>query len=214
MDGVVRVTCGKRVSKKEVSRFVMESRDFILKRTQEVDALRAKYPLKHFVDQEEHLFLGERVPLQLIWSWRARVKVKWTAGRLEVVAPLQSTRLERSKAMQSFFRKEARTLLADRLAYYSEVMGLVPTALSIRGQRSRWGSCSGRAEISLNWKLLAAPLWAIDYVVVHELAHIQHMNHSAEFWALVSRYIPEWKVARKWLKVHEFEISVQFQGKS
>jgi predicted metal-dependent hydrolase len=89
-------------------------------------------------------------------------------------------------------------------------MGHFPSHVSIRGQRTRWGSCSSEGAISLNWKLLAAPIDVIDYVIVHELAHIRHLDHSPQFWSLVETFYPDWRLAKLWLKEHEFSIGVQF----
>jgi predicted metal-dependent hydrolase len=89
-------------------------------------------------------------------------------------------------------------------------MDLAPRSFAVRGQTTRWGSCSARGQISLNWKLMAAPLEVIDYVIVHELAHLVHMNHSRRFWDLVGRFHPDWRSAKAWLSRHEPEINSQF----
>lgn len=72
----------------------------------------------------------------------------------------------------------------------------------IRQQKRRWGSCNSRGELRLNWKLIMAPLPVLDYVVVHELCHLLHMDHSALFWADVGRVFPDYKTCRQWLKTY------------
>ena len=72
--------------------------------------------------------------------------------------------------------------------------------VTVRNQRSRWGSCSRRGTISLNWKLIQAPPFVRDYIVLHELMHLRQMNHSARFWREVEVVCPEYKTAEKWLK--------------
>ena len=76
------------------------------------------------------------------------------------------------------------------MAYYSEWMGLYPTQVRITGARTRFGSCSSQGHICFSWRLMQYPPEAIDYVVVHELAHLRYMNHGAEFYALIARYLP------------------------
>src|SRR5690606_15106137 len=102
--------------------------------------------------------------------------------------------------------------LGSRLSFFAGLMGLTPTRLTIRGQRTLWGSCSGEGAISLNWKLMACPADVIDYVIVHELSHIPHRNHGPGFWRLVARFDPDYKRHRQWLKEHETEIGRMFMA--
>ena len=178
----------------------------------QIESLRRRFPEKQYVSDEEFLFFGERLKLDVVWTWTARARVQANESRLELLAPVTSTREERRQAMQVYFKKQARLHIAERVEFFAGSMGLFPKQISIRGQRTRWGSCSPSGEISLNWKLLAAPLAVIDYVVVHELAHMRHMNHSRDFWHLVERFQPTYKTLRRWLKDHEIEIGNQFQA--
>ena len=100
------------------------------------------------------------------------------------------------------YRSYARVYLPTRLQLLSEQHQLPFGKTSIRSQRTRWGSCSARKNISLNWRLIQMPAEVCDYVLLHELAHTQHMNHSTEFWGLVERMAPEWRVSRDWLRQH------------
>lgn len=86
------------------------------------------------------------------------------------------------------------------MAYYSERMGLYPTQVRITGARTRFGSCGSQGHICFSWRLMQYPPEAIDYVVVHELAHLRYMNHGAEFYALIARYLPDWKARRALLR--------------
>lgn len=195
-------------------RFVGESQLFIQKRMLEIESLRKRHPDKKLISGEEFLFFGEYWPLEIVWTWGPRVKVVAGEDYLEMLAPLSSSPSERQKALKIFYKRQARLHLHERLKYFAAQMSLFPSQVSIRGQKTRWGSCSSIAGISLNWKLLAAPLEVIDYVIIHELAHIRHLNHSAKFWDLVSEVQPHWRNSRRWLKEHEFEIGVQFQAES
>jgi len=94
----------------------------------------------------------------------------------------------------------SKEFIEKRVDYYSSLMGLVFTKLKFRKMKSRWGSCNSRREITLNSQLLRVNLELIEYVIVHELAHITHMNHSKEFHDLVQKYLPNSKTLRKNLK--------------
>jgi predicted metal-dependent hydrolase len=82
---------------------------------------------------------------------------------------------------------------------------LAPKKLGFRSQKTRWGSCSHQGSVTLNWKLVCAEPGVIDYVIVHELCHLKHLDHSKNFWRLVETYCPDWKEKKKWLQKRTFE---------
>ena len=88
------------------------------------------------------------------------------------------------------------------------MMGLQYQRLSIREQKTRWGSCSSQKNINLNWRIILAPEKVLDYLIVHELAHLQQMNHSSAFWSLVETYIPDYRIWRKWLKDNSSALNI------
>ena len=99
--------------------------------------------------------------------------------------------------IERWYRGEAASHLAGRIEHYSPRLGVRPSRVTIRGQRSRWGSCSGKGTVSLNWRLMMVPGALADYVVVHELCHLRHMNHSPRFWAMVGSTIPDYRDRRR-----------------
>ena len=98
------------------------------------------------------------------------------------------------------FKKDALQYLTKRVEYYSEIMGLYPSGIKITSGQKRLGSCNRRQGICFSWRLMLNPPEAIDYIVVHELAHLQHMDHSKNFYALVEKYMPDWKARRDMLR--------------
>lgn len=105
-----------------------------------------------------------------------------------------------SKAEAEMLIEKAKKILPEKVAYYSKLMQLYPTAIKITGATTRFGSCSGKNSICFSYLLMRYPDEAIDYVIVHELAHIKHKNHSKDFYALVERYLPDYKVREELLK--------------
>ena len=99
-------------------------------------------------------------------------------------------------------RREAARLMPQRLAPFLALCPRPPARLRISSARRRWGSCSSSGTLSFSWRLLAAPDFAIDYVIAHELAHLREMNHSPRFWAEVARLMPDWQRGHAWLKGH------------
>jgi predicted metal-dependent hydrolase len=107
-----------------------------------------------------------------------------------------------TRALEAWLRSEARRLLTERVASIASVMGVAPTTVSIRDQRSRWGSASRVGSLSFSWRLVLAPPFVLDAVVTHELAHLRHADHGPRFWALVKRHAPRTDEARRWLRAN------------
>ena len=97
-------------------------------------------------------------------------------------------------------KKNALPYLKERTEYFSAIMGLEPTGVKITSAKKRFGSCSAKNSICYSWRLMLYPKEAIDYVVVHELAHIAHKNHSSQFYALIEKYLPDYKEREKLLR--------------
>jgi predicted metal-dependent hydrolase len=100
------------------------------------------------------------------------------------------------------YRVRAAAELPSRVRELAEPQGLVVSRVSIRDQRTRWGSCGGDGHICLNWRLVVMPSWVRDYVIIHELMHLRRMDHSQRYWALVAAACPEYRDARRWLREH------------
>ena len=109
-------------------------------------------------------------------------------------------------ALENRYKEAARSYIPKRVAYYHEMTGGTYNRITIRDQKTRWGSCSSKGTLSFNWRLMLAPPAILDYVVVHELCHLTHMNHSPMFWQAVESVCPDYKIARKWLKEHGNEL--------
>ena len=101
--------------------------------------------------------------------------------------------------------RKAGEILAARTAYFAEQMGVTYGRITIREQKTRWGSCSSKGNLNYNWKLILMPQEILDYVVVHELAHRKEMNHSARFYAVVAAQMPDYAAKQKWLREHGSE---------
>jgi predicted metal-dependent hydrolase len=105
-------------------------------------------------------------------------------------------------ALERWYRRAARAEIAPRLDHATTRAGTPYSDLSIRAQRTRWASCSADGAMSFNWRLLLAPAHVLDYVVWHEVCHLQILDHSPRFWALLERHWPDWREDREWLRVN------------
>jgi predicted metal-dependent hydrolase len=105
-------------------------------------------------------------------------------------------------ALELFYRRAARREIAPRLDRATALAGTPYSGLSIRAQRTRWASCSASGRMSFNWRLLLAPESVLDYVIWHEVCHLEVLDHSPRFWSLVARRWPSWREDREWLRRH------------
>jgi predicted metal-dependent hydrolase len=122
-----------------------------------------------------------------------------SAAFLYLPPGLDERRLRRSLIL--FYWEQAQTVIFERVVHFAPLMGLHPRSVRIGSAKRSWGSCSAAGRLSFSWRLMMASPEAIDYVVVHELAHLKQLNHSAAFWAVVTRTLPDWKERRGALRL-------------
>ena len=111
-------------------------------------------------------------------------------------------------ALEKRYIAAAKEYFPKRAAYFVQFTGGSYNRISVRDQKTRWGSCSARGTLSFNWRLMLAPPTVADYVIVHELCHLTYMNHSADFWQKVESVYPDYRTARRWLKDHGNELVI------
>ena len=129
------------------------------------------------------------------WISKHIEKIKKTKERLEAEP---TEKLTREKVIA--LAEEALKVIPARVEYFARVIGVTYGKITIRNQKTRWGSCSSKGNLNFNCLLMLAPPEVLDYVVVHELCHRKQMNHSKAFWSEVEKVLPDYKEARKWLK--------------
>ena len=127
------------------------------------------------------------------WIEKHRAAMAERQRSLQQVEPLTAAELDT-------MAKQAKTVLKSRVEHFAPIVGVSYGRITIRRQRTRWGSCSSRGNLNFNCLLMLTPTRVQDYVVVHELCHRKHMNHSPQFWAEVERVMPDWRDSRRWLR--------------
>jgi predicted metal-dependent hydrolase len=163
---------------------------------------------RQFTDNETFFFLGEPYALRLVQENTIATVNK---TQQHIVFHGRLNRLSK-KAIRStlicWYKQHAEQYLNSRTAWFSNKTGLTPRSITIKTYKARWGSCNSHLDIQFNWKLIQAPPDIIDYVIIHELCHIQHHNHSPAFWQVVEKYYPDFKLARIWLKNNGHKLKI------
>ncbi len=111
-------------------------------------------------------------------------------------------------ALERWYRAQARVIIEERLTHWNAHYNLTWASVTIKSQKTRWGSCSRRGNLNFNWRLMLAPPAILDYVVIHELCHLREHNHAPAFWALVERACPDYRDHRRWLRLHGHELTL------
>jgi hypothetical protein len=196
-DRGLTIAAPRWVSLAEIEAAIVEKQRWIRRKLVEWRDWRARQPLPRlrFADGGSLQFLGAPVILRL----RAdidRTGVDAGSAELHVALPPQAGETQVRDAVQAWLRTEARRVLGHRLQLLAARQTAQPRSWSLSSARSQWGACTHDGHIRLNWRLVHFSLPVIDYVVAHELAHLQEMNHSPRFWATVGRLLPEFEAAR------------------
>ena len=184
LDGRVTLTMPARGSERAALAFLAEREDWLQ------GHVSAVAPLRRVVIGGSVLVEGAEVPL------RAGMRAVLQGGVL--YAPEKAT----ARRVEAFLKLRARDRLAAASDRYAAAVGRSYSRLSLRDTRSRWGSCSSKGGLMYSWRLIMAPPEVLDYVAAHECAHLVEMNHSAAFWDVVARLMPDYDVHRRWLKAN------------
>jgi len=154
---------------------------------------------KQFVSGEAFPYLGRNYRLKVEHGPFAPVKL--LQGRLVVQMPEsgQQPYMIRN-AIVRWYKRQAEQKIREKVKRYAPIVGVEPESVNIKTFKSRWGSCTAKGELEFNWRIMLAPNRMVDYVVIHELCHLIHHDHSPEFWREVMRVMPDYLVCREWLR--------------
>jgi predicted metal-dependent hydrolase len=155
---------------------------------------------REFVNGESFMYLGRNYSLQIMLDLRIkRPEVKLFRGKFIVTAKDKNEEVIK-KAMEAWYRDRSKVIIEQRIKYYQRFFNIIPSGVKIKEQKKRWGSCTSKNELLFNWRCVMAKSNALDYIVVHEMCHMYHKDHSKEFWNLLDSIMPDYEVRKEWLK--------------
>lgn len=196
-DASLIVRAPNRVSPEAIDTVVREKLPWILEK-QRLARQRYQPPVKkEFIEGEGFLYLGESYKLVVVKDAQAPLVFN---GK-ELLFPDQYRFQARDK-FRTWYQEQALHVISRRVKLYADSAGLQYNRVSITDARTCWGSCGVKGTLNFTWRLIMAPLNVVDYVVAHELAHLEERNHSSRFWQKVGVIFPDYPPARKWLRVN------------
>ncbi len=196
-----------RVSERTIHNFVKSQQNWVITAKDKIEKKQQtikKLAPEQYKDGASIPFRGEQRKIQLNFYTENKIKIESEKQLIKLYLPKE---LEQENADQlirqvlvDWMKKQAAKQVKKSIDIYAEKYKLYPRYVRIKTQKSRWGSCGIHNDVNLNWLLILTPPKVMEYVVIHELCHIQERNHSADFWRLVERHCPDYKQHRLWLK--------------
>lgn len=200
-EGAIRVYAPQGMRLRDIDQMVRERAEQLIQMGRDVDRKLTEDRRSHPVSDGSTLMIeGAPHVIRLVQATRVRGVAE--AGEFHLSLPHPEDDAAVRAAIRAVLSERALRRIRQRLEHYAPLIGRQPGRVTIREQKTRWGSCSGKGNLNFNWKLIMAPPPVLDYVVIHELCHLWEFNHSPRFWALVERQMPDYRVWKKWLKDH------------
>ena len=201
-DGGVVVRVPEHVSEERIESIIESKRLWIYKNLAEWRDLNATRVIREYKNGEGFLYLGRSYRLLLVTDQRELVILK--NGRFCLRRDLVGeSGIDASQtAFVGYFTQRGQDWISRRVAYFAPKAGVVPRKCVVRDVGMRWASCSPTGNLAFHWKCMMAPPRIIDYIVVHELCHFLHLDHSEAFWNEVDKLMPDWKERKEWLSRH------------
>ena len=196
VQGKLVVRAPQRMTLFRIQSFVLEKQAWIDRTRQRLQKKYITVKPPQFTEGELFWYLGVTYPLRLI----SEVKEPLILTDCFVLAAHFAVKAH--LLLKKWYMAEAARIIEERVQYFCEQFQFTYTKIRLSSAEKRWGSCSVRNTLNFSWKLIMAPVAAIDYVVVHELVHTQHKNHGKRFWSKVENVLPHYRVGKRWLKEH------------
>ena len=214
-DNGVIVRSPRNVSEGKIKEVVEDKSSWILKKLKKVAEIKPRPGPREFLSGEKLPYLGRRYRLKVKPVEKIKkVRVKLYQGKFDIDYPqeLEAKEEERRKKIRgeliSWYREHATKKIKERVEKYKGQVGVEPNKVKVKKQKKRWGSCSSKGNLNINWRIIMAPMSIVDYIVVHELVHLKHNNHSREFWQIVETIIPDYEERQEWLRVNGRRLEV------
>ncbi|NMG32127.1 M48 family metallopeptidase [Aromatoleum evansii] len=207
-DGVVAVRPPRRMTPEQVDETVLSKRMWIYRNLAEWRDLNATRVTREWVSGESFLYLGSNYRLQFVPEQDEALKLKDGRFRLLRSVVEWGGKEAAHMAFEVFYREKGLPRLKRRVTYFAARVGVQAGVVEIKDLGYRWASCTKNGNLLFHWKCLMAPLTIIDYIIVHELCHLHHRDHSDAFWNEVDKVLPDYRERKEWLRVRGAELDL------
>lgn len=206
--GNVEVRVPKDTTEKNVFQFLEDKWDWVLKNSNEMREKTGEQKSKSYEHGENFLYLGDAYPIHIFANIEIEQDyVEFSEDVLNIyVKQHEDERIK--QALKRFYYQQCKSLVEKRIQINQKNFKAKPRSIRISDNKSNWGTCDAKMQLTFNWKLAMAPLDVIDYVVVHEMCHMVHLNHDRSFWRLVGKILPNYEEMQNWLALSSWKMIV------
>lgn len=204
-DGQVSLRVPMRMLIREIEALIKEKEAWILRHLAKRREMSLKKNERHYLEGESFPYLGKSYRLKIVKDQAEPLLLK--SGVFCLHADFQGS-ARAAEVFKLFYQEKGLIVVGERVAHFQAMMGVQSNRIRIVETKTRWASCSSKGNLNFHWKCLMLPKNIFDYIIIHEVAHLVHLNHSKRFWDQVERIICDYKEHREWLRINGAEMEL------
>lgn len=206
-NGKVQIKAPLNLEQDKILEAIHKKRKWISEKLKLTEEIKKPIPLKHELVSGEKILLKNRLIRLKIHPYpNKRSKLTYAFKTLHIYVNEKFSQKEREdeikRVLINWYKQKALKIITNRIEKYLELIDFKPQEIKVRDQKIRWGSCTKDGKLIFNWRIIMAPISAIDYLIVHELCHMKEPTHSSKFWDIVESLIPKYKKWKDWLRIY------------
>lgn len=202
----VRVIAPDCIEQAQIDQIMYNKAPWILKKQYGFREIEEQVSHHEFLSGEKIRYLGRSYRLKVTKQPIHTATLKFKNGKFSADIPVHYNQEQQTVELKhlciDWYKTYGTVKIQERIKQYSKLMSLTPTSLLLKDQEKRWGSCTQKGELLINWRIMMAPLRIVDYVVVHEMAHLKVPDHSETFWSFLRSVMPDYEERKEWLRVN------------
>jgi len=202
-NGTIIIKAPNQATDETISKVILKNQSWIEEKIKKVQSRDPKFKEKEFVNGEGFLYLGKHYRLNIIKNQEEPLILKDKYFHLS-----ESHLYKAREVFIDWYKERAFEKISERVEFYAKIKGCTYNKINITNAQRRWGSCSSLGNLNFTWRLIMAPLSVIDYVVIHELVHLEEKNHSKKFWSKVKVLMPDYEEKDRWLRENGYMLNI------
>lgn len=206
--GDIEIRAPKEVSDEVIIELVEKKWDWIIKKTKEMKERTADHKVKTYEQGDVFLYQGIEYPIMIHLDHNLKQDyIILHNNVLQIYVQSNEEEIIR-QALKRFYYQQCKSIVEDRIRFFQSNFKMKPRSIRISDNKSNWGTCDSKLQLTFHWKLAMAPIKVIDYVVVHEMCHMVHLNHDRSFWRLVGKFLPDYEERKSWLTLNSWKMTI------
>ncbi|MDA3847002.1 MAG: SprT family zinc-dependent metalloprotease, partial [Vallitaleaceae bacterium] len=197
-------------SRERIQQFLEEKWSWIMQNQKDAKEKLQGAKVRVYEDGESYLYMGHNYPIVItVEPTLSQDTIRLDEVDKVIIIFVKDNEGQAIKALlKRFYYQTAKAIIEERIRYYSKDFKVKPRKMTISNNQKTWGTCNGMRELTFNWRLAMAPMAVIEYIVIHEMCHMVHLNHDRSFWRLVGKHVPDYEEQQSWLSQSLWQMTV------